>query len=134
MLPSEEVVMFAGGAQMASLNLFDSGGGCMIAAQQVDDSVYVVGQDSFAVAKSTLDGWLNEVDQPDPPIIDCFDAEGAWEMLRNLRLGCFVWQCGGCEAWMFTSNRPWIGILRCSTCGEGGVYFRHADRHVGGDQ
>lgn len=134
MLPSEEVVMFAGGAQAASLNLFDSGGGCMIATQQVDDSVYVVGQDSFAVAKYTLDGWLDEVDQPDPPMIDCFDAEGAWEMLRDLRRDCFVWQCGGCDAWMFTSDRPRIGILRCSTCGEGGVDFRHADRHVGGDQ
>lgn len=133
MLPSEKVVDIAGGAQAASLNLFDSGGGCMVATQQVDSYVYVVGQDSFAVARYDLAGWLNEIDQPDPPRIECFDAEGAWEMLRHLRQDCFVWQCGACDGWVFTSSRPRIGVLQCSTCGDGGVDFRHADRHVGGD-
>lgn len=133
MQPSEEVVQTAGGAWTASLNHFDTGGGCMVTTQQVDDHVYVVGQETFEVARYDLAGWLNEVDQPEPPMIECFDAEGAWEMLRHLRRDCFVWQCGACDAWIFTATRPRIGVLRCSTCADGGVDFRHADRHVGGD-
>ena len=52
---------------------------------------------------------------------------------RHLRRDCLVWQCGACDAWIFTSSRPQVGVLRCSTCGDGGIDFRHADRHVGGD-
>lgn len=106
----------------------------MVATQQVDSLVYVVGQDSFAVARYDLAGWLNEIDQPAPPTMDCFDAEGTWEMLRHLRRDCLVWQCGACDAWIFTATRPRIGVLQCSTCGDGGVDFRHADRHGGGDE
>lgn len=133
MLPSEDVVAAAGGAWHASLNHFDTGGGCMVATQQVDEHVYVVDQEGFAVARYDLAGWLNKVDQPEPPMIDCFDADGAWEMLQHLRQDCLVWQCGACDAWIFTSDRPQAGVLRCSTCGDGGVDFRHADRHVGDD-
>lgn len=63
--------------------------------------------------------------------MDCDDAEQAWELLRLLRQDCLLWQCGACDAWIFTSNRPRIGVLRCSICVGGGVDFRHADRHVG---
>lgn len=134
MQPSEEVLALAGGAWEASLNHYDTGGGCMVTTQQVDEVVFVVGQDDYAVARYSLDGWTGVVDQPDPPTIDCVDAEGAWEMLRLLRQDCLVWQCGGCDAWIFTSNRPRVGVLRCSTCSVGGVDFRHADRHVGADE
>lgn len=133
MQPSEEVARFAGGAEAASLNLFDTGGGCMVTTQQVDEYVYVVGQVSFEIARYDLTGWLNEIDQPEPPSIECFDAEGAWEMLRHLRQECLVWQCGACDGWIFTTTRPRIGVLRCSTCADGGIDFRHADRHVGSD-
>lgn len=134
MQPSEAVIERAGDAWTASLNHFDSGGGCMVTTQQIDEHVYVVGQETFAVARYDLAGWLNEVDQPDPPMIECFDAEGAWEMLRHLRQDCFVWQCGACDGWIFTTTRPRIGVLQCSTCATGGVDFRHADRHIGGDE
>lgn len=133
--PSEELVQVAGGAWTASLNFFDSGGGCMVATQQVDEHVYVVGEESFEIARYDLAGWLNEVDQPEPPRIECFDAEGAWEMLRQLREDCLVWQCGACDAWIFTSDLPQVGALRCSTCTDGGVDFRHAHlRPVGGGE
>ena len=133
MQASEAVVEIAGGAWGASLNHFDSGGRCMVTTQQVDEHVYVVGQDTFEVARYDLAGWLNEVDQADPPSIECFDAEGAWEILRLVREDCLVWQCGACDAWIFTSDRPRFGLLRCSTCAAGGVDFRHADLHAGGD-
>lgn len=133
MLPSEEVVVAAGGARHASLNHFDSGGGCMVTTQQVDEHVYIVGQEDFTVARYDLAGWLNEVDQPEPSTLECFDAEGAWEMLQHLRKDCLVWQCGSCDAWIFTSTRPRVGVLRCSSCADGGVDFRHADRHIGDD-
>lgn len=131
MQPSEAVIETAGGVRTALLNFFDSGGGCMVTTQQIDEHVYVVGQDSFAVARYDLAGWLNEIDQPDPPMIECFDAEGTWEMLRHLRQRCFVWQCGACDAWIFTSTRPRIGVLRCSTYADGGIDFRHADCLIG---
>lgn len=131
MQASEAVIEHAGGAWDASLNHFDSGGGCMVTTQQVDEWVYVVGQDDFAVGRYTLGEWTGDEPQSEVPLMECDDAEQAWEMFRLLRQDCLVWQCGACSAWIFTSNRPRIGVLRCSTCGDGGVDFRHADRHVG---
>lgn len=95
----------------------------MVTTQQVDEYVYVVGQDSFEVARYELAGWLGDVDQPDQPMIECFDAEGAWVMFRHLRQDCLVWQCGACDAWIFTSERLRVSILRCLTCGEGGIDY-----------
>ena len=134
MQASQAVVTAAGGAWMASLNHFDSGGGCMVTTVQIDQHVYVVGQDDFAVAHYSLAGWLGEVDQADPPVIDCEDAETAWDVLKHLRQDCLLWQCGACDGWIYTSNRPRVGVLKCSTCCDGGVDFRHADRHVGGGE
>lgn len=134
MQASEQVLETAGGAWNASLNHYDTGGGCMVTTQQVDEWVYVVGQDDFAIMKHTLAGWLGEdAQEVEPPTIECDDAVSAWDILRVLREDCLIWQCGGCDSWIFTSNRPRIGVLRCSSCRAGGVDFRHADRHVGGD-
>ncbi|QBR93748.1 hypothetical protein [Nocardioides euryhalodurans] len=131
MQASKELLDHAGGAWDASLNHYSTGGNCMATTQQIDEAVYVVGQDDFNVAKNTLDEWAGIEDQPNPPFMECDDAVQAWELLRLLREDCLVWQCGGCDAWIFTSNRPRIGLLQCSTCNDGGVDFRHADRHGG---
>jgi hypothetical protein len=131
MQASEAVLRHAGGGWDASLNHYDTGGGCMVTTQQVDEHVYVVGQDDYAVVRYTLDEWLGKSAQTEGQFIEADNAEQAWELLRVLREDCLLWQCGGCDAWMFTSNRPRIGVLQCSTCGDGGVDFRHADRHVG---
>jgi hypothetical protein len=128
---SKELLDFAGGSWDASLNHYAVGGNCHVTTQQIDENVFVVGQDGFSVARYTLDEWAGIDDQPDPPVIECDDAQQAWELLRVLREDCLLWQCGGCDAWIFTSNRPQVGVLHCSTCGHGGVDFRHADRHVG---
>jgi hypothetical protein len=133
MQASEAVLEHAGGAWDASLNHYNTGGNCMVTTQQVDEWVYVVGQDDFKVGRYTLAGWLGETDQSEPQFIEADDAEQAWELLRLMRQDCLIWQCGACDAWIFTSNRPRIGVLQCSTCGDGGVDFRHADRHVGSD-
>lgn len=131
---SEVLLDIAGGAWAASLNHYGAGGNCMVTTMQIDESVYVVGQDDFDIAKYLMEEWLGESDgDTEPEIIQCEDAEQAWLTLRLLREDCLLWQCGGCDAWIFTSNRPRIGVLRCSTCGDGGVDFRHADRHVGSD-
>lgn len=132
MQASDSVVETAGGAWRASLNHYSVGGNATVVTQQVDEWVYVVGQHDFGVARYTLAGWLAQAEQAEPQVIDCFDAEGAWEMVRHLRDRCLVWQCGGCDGWIFTSNRPRVGVLQCSTCGNAGIDFRHADRHVGG--
>lgn len=135
MQPSEQVLEVAGGAQRAMLNRFDLGDGRLVITQQVDRYVYVVGQDLFRLARYDLSGWLGEVEnRPEPPMIECFDAEAAWELLQHVREDCLVWQCGACDAWIYTSERPRVGVLQCSTCADGGVDFRHADRHVGADQ
>ncbi|AXH96787.1 hypothetical protein DV701_12275 [Ornithinimicrobium avium] len=130
MQASKAVLEAAGGARAASLNLYVTGDGRVIVTQQVDQYVYVLGED-FTVSRHGLDAWLADACQPEPQVIDCFDAEGAWELLRFLRGNCTVWQCGACDAWIFTSALPKIGVLHCSTCGDGGVDFRHADRHTG---
>jgi hypothetical protein len=134
MQASEEVLEVAGGTWGASLNHYGTGGNCMVTTQQVDDSVYVVGQDDYRVARYTVAEWVGEEDQDDPPLVECGTARETWDYLRTLREGCYVWQCGGCDAWVFTSTRPRAGVQRCSTCVGGGVDFRHADRHVGGDE
>lgn len=128
---SQAVLEHAGGAWDASLNHYNTGGNCMVTTQQVDEWVYAVGQDDFAVGRYTLAEWTGEAPQSEVPMMECDDEVQAWELLRILREDCLLWQCGACDAWIFTSNRPRIGVLRCSTCGDGGVDFRHADRHVG---
>ena len=133
MQASESLVAFAGGAWNASLNLYSTGGNCLVATQQVDMSVNVVGQDSFDMARYAVTQWIGEVEQSDPPFIERGDEEIAWELLRIPHADCLLWQRGACDAWIFTSNRPRVGRLRCSTCGDGGVDFRHADRHIQGD-
>lgn len=131
MQASEDLLNHAGGAWDASLNHYSTGGNCLVTTQQIDEDVYVVAQDDYAVAKYTLASWLGEEGQSDPPFIECDNAEQAWELLRLLREDCLLWQCGACDAWIFTTNRPRLGVLNCSTCGDGGVDFRHADRHIG---
>lgn len=133
MQASQAVVAHAGGSWNASLNHFDTGGGCMVTMQQIDELVYVVGQDSFDVARYSLSEWVGELGQADPPTIECDDAGMTWELLQVIREDCQLWQCGACDAWIFTSNRPRVGILRCGTCRTGGIDFRHADRHVGAE-
>lgn len=130
---SDAVVQMAGGANAGALNHYSVGGNTRVATQQVDDWVFVIGQDDYGLARYTLDEWLGDAAQVDPEVIDCFDAEGAWELLLHLRDTCLVWQCGGCSGWIFTKDRPQVGVLRCSTCGDAGVDFRHADRHSGAD-
>lgn len=132
MQASEKVAEVAGGTWDASLNLYGVGGNCLACTQQIDARVYVVGQDTFDVAQYDLAEWLGETDgQAEPAMLLCSSAEEAWALLRLLREDCLVWQCGACDAWLHTSNRPRVGVLRCSTCGGGGVDFRHADRAAG---
>lgn len=136
MQASEEVVALAGGAYAASLNLIDTGGGANVATVQVDEWVYTVGQDDFGVGRYSLAEWLGELDQTEVPVMEADDAVQALELLNLVRADALLWQCGDCadgtRGWIHTSNRPRIGVLACSCCGrDGGVDFRHADRHVG---
>lgn len=125
MQASEKVLEHAGGALDASLNHYNTGGNCMVTTQQVDEWVYVVGQDDFSVCRYTLDEWTGLGSQDDVPMIECDDEVQAWELLRLLRQDCLLWQCEACSGWIFTSNQPRIGVLRCSSCVTGGVNFRH---------
>ncbi|TGN64235.1 DUF3846 domain-containing protein [Nocardioides eburneiflavus] len=129
---SQEVLLTAGGAWNASLNHERAGGNCMVTTQQIDETVYVVGQDDFVIGAYSTASWLGEVDE-EAGLIETENARQAWQMLQHLREDCLLWQCGGCDAWIHTSNRPRVGVLRCATCGDGGVDFHHADRHVGED-
>src|SRR5262245_33518921 len=60
---SQEVVAFAGGSSSALLNHYGTGGNTMVTTQQVDEWVFVVGQDDFNVARYTLAEWLGESEQ-----------------------------------------------------------------------
>lgn len=130
---SEEVLALAGGAYRASLNHYNTGGNCMVTTVQVDEQVYVVAQDDFAVGRYPLAEWLDETEQDaEPDLIECDAAEQALELLNLVRQDALVWQCGGCDAWIHTTPpAPQVGVLRCSTCGSGGVDFHHAWRHLG---
>lgn len=137
MRASEAVVACAGGTWDASLNLYDVGGGRTVTTVQVDELVFVVGQhDDFAVGRYSLDEWLGETPQDEVSVIQADDAMQALEILDLMRQDALLWQCGSCadgtRGWIYTSNRPRLGVLACSTCGRGGgVDFRHADRHAG---
>lgn len=126
------VLQVAGGAYEASLNHFESPTLGMVTTIQIDEFVYVVASEAFDVTRFTLAQWSSG-NTSDGQVIECDTAQQAWELLRHLREDCLLWQCGACDAWIFTSNRPRIGVLRCSTCSDGGVDFRHADRHIGRD-
>lgn len=135
MRASEAVAHRAGGAWEASLNLYERDGGGPVCTVQVDDWVYAVGDPDFNVRRYRLADWIDGADESRAQVIEADDATMALELLNLVREDCLLWQCGSCaddtRSWMYTSNRPRIGVLRCSSCGEGGVDFRHADRHVG---
>lgn len=99
------------------LNFLDSGGRCYVTVQQVDDVVYVVGQDSFSVARYDLSGWLGDIDQADPPMIECVDADTAWVTLQRVRRDCGVRRCGACAAWIFSASHVSSSPLPCAICG-----------------
>lgn len=134
MQASQEVLEVAGGAYRGSLNHYNTGGGCMVTTLQIDEIVFVVGQDDYRIGKYSLNEWTGIDGQDEVEMIDTTSAQEAWEVLQMLRQDAYVWQCGGCDAWIFTSNRPRIGLLKCSTCGKGGVDFRWHDRQVGADE
>jgi hypothetical protein len=127
---SREVLDRAGGPWESSLNHYRTSMLGLVTTVQVDEFVFVVGPDDFHVKRVGLDCWI-QGDAREAAEIECDTAEQAWELLRHVREGCLLWQCGACDAWLFTSNRPRIGVLNCSTCGDGGIDFRHADRGVG---
>jgi hypothetical protein len=134
MQASRAVLELGGGAYECSMNHYSVGGNNFVTTLQVDEWIYVVGQDDFSVARYSLNQWLGREQQAsDPQVIECDDAVQALELLNLMRQDALVWQCGGCDGWIYTSDRPRIGVLQCSTCSTGGVDFRHADRHVGGE-
>ncbi len=136
MQASEEVVAAAGGdAFRATLNHFDTGGGGMVTTVQVDRRVYVVGQDDFDVLEYSLECWNDLNCQDDEPVAHpCNDVAAAFAVLNDSMRDRLVWQCGGCDAWIHTSEQPHIGVLPCHVCADGGVDFTHARRHVGLDE
>ncbi len=99
MQASQALVEYAGGAWNASLNHYSPGGNGMVTTVQVDEWVYVVGRDDFAVARHALDVWLDRANQDlRPQTIEADTAEQAWDVLRVLREDAMVWQCGACDA------------------------------------
>ena len=132
------MVAHAGGAWTASLNLYVRAGGQLVCTVQVDEWVHVVGQTDFSVRRYSLAEWIDGADESQVQVIEADHATMALELLNLVREDCLLWQCGSCadgtRGWIYTSNRPRIGVLRCSSCGEGGIDFRHADRHFGGGE
>jgi hypothetical protein len=124
-------VVFALAGRTGCLNLRDSGGGCLVTTLQVDESVYVVGQDDYSVGKYSLVEWRGDTEQTEVPLIEADTAVQALELLLLMSEGCALWQCGSCDAWIHTSQRWRTGILRCANCLDGGVDFYHAARNVG---
>lgn len=134
MVASDAVVAAAGGnAWRAGLNHFDTGGRCMVTSVQVDRRVFVVGQDEFTVLEYDVDTW-NQQEEEEPVEHLCVDAASALALLEDRKRDQMTWQCGGCDAWIYTTHQPHIGVLECHVCGNGGVDFHHAFRHVGIDE
>lgn len=133
MQASEEVLEVAGDAWDASLNQYGAGGDCTVTTQQIGDRVYLIGQDDFTIVSQSVSDWCGEDSSGDVHEVEAADANEAWKLLKHLRKDCLLWQCRACVAWIYTSNQPRIGILRCSICGDVVVDFRQADRHVGSD-
>lgn len=126
----------AGGAWESSLNLYERAENHLVCTVQVDEWVYAVGDPDFNVRRCGLAEWIDGADESHAQVIEADDATMALELLNLMRDACFVWQCGSCadgtRGWIYTSNRPRIGVLRCSSCGDAGIDFRHADRHARG--
>lgn len=113
---SQEVLLAAGGAEANHLSHWNSGGGCMVTTQQVDATVYVVGQDDFTVGVYTTEAWLGEADD-EPGLIEAEDASAAWKAVQSVRTGCTLHRCEPCESVVFVSEHQRVEALRCATCG-----------------
>lgn len=123
MQASKAVVAQAGGAWGASLNHYEDAGGQLVTTVQVDEWVYVVGESDFSVRRYGLSEWIGGVRKSTASVMEADDATMALELLNLVREDCLVWQCGSCadgtRGWIYTSNRPRIGVLRCSSVGLG---------------
>ena len=86
------------------------------------ENIYTRGKVEAAGLKGTVDEWQTSRGQH-KQIVD---------------LGAVYKQTtifDGTRGWIHTSNTPRVGVLACSSCGrDGGVDFRHADRHVGASE
>lgn len=122
-----------GDAWRSGLKHFDTGGRCMVTSVQVDGPVFFVGQDDFIVLEYDIDTW-NQQEAEEPLQHPCADAVSALALLDDRKRDQMTWQCGGCDAWIYTTRQPPIGVLDCNVCGNAGVDFRHAHRNVGVDE
>lgn len=131
---SDQVLTAARGSVWASgLDYFEAGGGCKVVAVQVNDRIFTLGQDDSNV----IDVWQNEWNgvastNSEPVEHHASNASEAFAMLNAAKRDRVTWECGGRDARMYTRTRPRVGLLQCSTCGDG-ADSRHADRHLGED-
>lgn len=129
----DDLLAAAGGPNSASLNIVDLGAAGRLVVQQVDKQLFVVGEDSYDVMTYSLASWLHADGQElhALQVTPGRDADEVWWLLKDTRAGGLTWQCGACDAWIFTRERPQMGVLPCGMCRDGGIDFRHADRAVG---
>lgn len=71
---SQEVLIVAGGTCEGSIEHYNAGGGCMVTTLQLDDQMFVIGQDDFTIVKMTVDDWCGEDSSEN---FEEFQVEGA---------------------------------------------------------
>lgn len=112
--------------------LQDTGGGCLCLSLQVDDTVYVVGQDTFDVAAYGVAEWWHG-GAGNAPLVECPAAALAAGFLRHAVAHTRLFHCGGCGAPIHVKHTYTSGVTPCAFCADGGVDHAHAHRHVGDD-
>ena len=114
----------------------NTGGNCMVTFLQLGTLVFVVGQDDYDVLVYDVSAWLGLAADDGQPMTSnrCETALDALAVLqKRARLSDYEWQCGGCDATIYTIERRMSGVLQCAACIGGGIDFDFHARHIGDD-
>lgn len=114
---SAEVAALAGDLKAAGLNYVNTGGGCYVVTAQVDNKVFVVGQDDYGVAEIRAVEWagLNTEDE-DPIEHLADDAPDTLTILTDRVAGATKHQCG-CSSWIHVRPGTQLADVMCGECG-----------------
>lgn len=118
MMPaSAEVAALVGDPDAAGMNYFNTGGNCYVVCVQVDDRVFIVGQDDYEPAEMAVDQWNSTATEDEDPVIHEADtAKAAVDFLTARMAGTTIHRCPTCAQVVHTATPNPGHPIACSGC------------------
>lgn len=114
---SAEVAGIAGDLDAAGLNYMNTGGNCYVVTAQVDNAVFVVGQDDYGAHEFKATAWAGLADEDEDPIeMPADTAADTLTLLTERTAGAAKYQCA-CGSWIHVSETIRPADVTCGECG-----------------